>query len=391
MRYDAIVLGLGAMGSATLYQLATSGAKVLGIDRHRPPHTLGSTHGDTRITRVGIGEGVEYVPLVQRSHEIWRQLESATGADLLRQCGGLVMASQAASMHGSESFLDHTVAAARSFGVDHRMLTAAEIAAAYPQFGLTGQEVAYQEPGAGYLRPERCVEAQFELARQLGAEIRFDTTVSSYDDDGGAVTMRTADETLTTAKLVVSAGAWMTGLVPDLADHLTVYRQVLYWFDLERRAEYEAYRAMPVYIWWGGPSRADMIYGFPMIDGPDGGAKVATEQYVTATTVDEVDRSVTQQEIDQMYEGYVRDRLPGLSRRCVKARACLYTVTPDSRFLIAPHPRQPNVIVASPCSGHGFKHSAAIGECVAQLALTGTSLIDLSAFGYPMAGQSGAE
>ena len=125
---------------------------------------------------------------------------------------------------------------------------------------------------------------------------------------------------------------------------------------------------------------SEVIYGFPMIDGPSGGAKVAREQYVVETTADEVDRAVTPDEIEEMYERYVRHRLPGLSGRCVKATACLYTVTPDSRFVIDRLPSTPNVIVASPCSGHGFKHSAAIGECLAQLATQGHSTIDLSAF-----------
>jgi sarcosine oxidase len=372
------------MGSAALYQLAKSGATVLGIDRHSPPHAFGSTHGDTRITRVAIGEGLEYVPLVRRSHQLWREIEGQTGMQLLEQCGGLVMATQdSQSMHGSDTFLDQTVAAAREFGIDHRVLAGAEISTRFPQFGLSGSEVAYEEPGAGFVRPERCVEAQLLLAGRLGAAIRLGEQVLSYDDHGTHVTVRTTAETVTASKVVVSAGPWMTELVPDLADHLTVYRQVLYWFDLEDRSRYDAYRDLPIYIWWGGRSREDMMYGFPMIDGPDGGAKVAREQYARSTTVDSVSRVVTQNEIDEMYEGYVRDRLPGLARRCVKARSCLYTVAPDSRFVIDVHPSSPNVIVASPCSGHGFKHSAAIGECLSQLATTGTSAIDISMFGYP--------
>src|SRR3954447_25150463 len=149
MRYDAVVVGLGAMGSAALYQLAKTGASVLGIDRLSPPHTRGSTHGDTRITRVGIGEGLEYVPLVRRSHEIWREIETRTGGELLRQCGGLVMAAHSdGSMHGTETFLEQTITAARRFGVDHRVLDTAEIGERFPRFGLAGSEVAYEETGA---------------------------------------------------------------------------------------------------------------------------------------------------------------------------------------------------------------------------------------------------
>ena len=154
---------------------------------------------------------------------------------------------------------------------------------------------------------------------------------------------------------------------------------MLFWFDLRDPSSYPGLRDSPVYIWWPGGDPDEMIYGFPMVDGPSGGAKVAREQYVVETTADEVDRAVSPDEIEEMYERYVRHRLPGLSGRCVKARVCLYTVTPDSRFVIDRVPSMPNVIVASPCSGHGFKHSAAIGECLAQLATHGQSTIDLSA------------
>lgn len=386
-RYDVVVVGLGAMGSAAVYQLAKAGATVLGIDRFAPPHSLGSTHGDTRITRLAIGEGPEYVPLVSRSHEIWREIEGELGVELLRQCGGLVVAPRdSQAMHGNETFLDQTVASAVQHGIDHETLTTAEIGRRFPQFRLSGAEEGYLEPSAGFVRPERCVDAQLGLARRLGATIRFGEQVLSYDDDGASVRIRTTAATLDAAQVVVSAGPWVTQLVPELAGQVTVYRQVQYWFDVVDAAAQAAYQELPVYIWWGGRGRADMVYGFPMVDGPDGGVKVAREQYSTSTTVDDVDREVMRDEVDEMYEGFVRDRLPGLGRRCVKTRACLYTVAAGSRFVIDRHPTSPNVIVASPCSGHGFKHSAAIGEALAQLATTGTSRLDLGAFRFPRHG-----
>lgn len=379
-----VVVGLGAMGSAATYQLAKSGANVLGLDRFVPPHALGSTHGDTRITRVGIGEGLEYVPLVQRAHQLWREIECESRTEILTQCGGLVMApSTGQAMHGSDNFLEQTVAAARAYGVDHQTMDAAALARCFPQFALVGDEHGYLEPGAGFVRPERAVEAQLHLARRLGASVRLGERVLGYDDHGSHVKIRTSNETVEATTLVIAAGPWVSQLVPDLAEHLAVYRQVMFWFELADPTSYEAMRDAPVFIWWSSRGSNDMIYGFPMIDGSDGGAKVASEQYVVETTADDIDRLVTPDEIDEMYEGHVRDRLPALSGRCVKARACLYTVAPGSRFVIDRHPEMANVMVASPCSGHGFKHSVAIGECIAQLAMTGKSAIDLAPFGYP--------
>ncbi len=382
MRYDVVVAGLGAMGSATAYQLARRGASVLGVDRYRPPHTLGSTHGDTRITRVAIGEGLAYVPLVRRSHELWQEIERETGLTVLTGCGGLVMAPPQATfaMHGSESFLEHTVAAAEAYGVEHERLGTADLAARFPQFSLAGDEQGCYEPGAGFVRPELAVETQLRLARDLGATLVLGERVLGYDDHGTHVTVRTTDQTIEASALVVTAGAWVPELVPDLASRLRIHRQVLFWFDLRDPATYPRLRDSPVYIWWPGGDRGKMLYGFPMVDGPSGGAKVAREQYSVETTPDEVDRSVTPEEIEQMYEESVRHRLPALSGRCVRTAVCLYTVTPDSRFVIDRLPSMPNVIVASPCSGHGFKHSAAIGEALAQLATRGQATLDLSSF-----------
>lgn len=382
MPYDVVVAGLGAMGSAAAYQLATAGVSVLGLDPYQPPHTRGSTHGDTRITRVAVGEGPEYVPLVRRSHEIWRELEDRTGAEILSQCGGLVMAPPQASfaMHGSGSFLERTVAAAEAFDIEHERLGTAELAARFPQFALAGDEQGCYEPGAGFVRPESAVEAQLRLARERGATLAFGERVVGYDDHGTHVTVRTTNQTVEASALVVTTGPWVSELVPELASVVRILRQVLFWFDLRDPSSYPGLRDSPVYIWWPGGDLGEVIYGFPMVDGPDGGAKVAREQYVVDTTPDDVDRSVGPDEIEEMYERCVRDRLPALSGRCVKTAVCLYTVTPDSRFVIDRLPSMPNVIVASPCSGHGFKHSAAIGECLAQLATQGHSAIDLSPF-----------
>jgi sarcosine oxidase len=202
-----------------------------------------------------------------------------------------------------------------------------------------------------------------------------------FSDDRRSVRVETSQRSVTAKTLVVTAGPWVGTLVPDLSDRFRVYRQVMYWFDLVDKAEFEAYANLPVYIWeFGGRGREQFIYGFPMIDGPEGGVKVATEDYTTTTSPDAPILPVSQEEVELVYQDYVRDQLPGLGPTCVKAVSCLYTVTQDSRFIIDRHPSHPNVIVASPCSGHGFKHSAAIGEVLAQLVTCGSSDIDIAAF-----------
>ncbi|HEY7357360.1 MAG TPA: N-methyl-L-tryptophan oxidase, partial [Ktedonobacterales bacterium] len=227
--YDAIVLGLGAMGSATLYQLAKRGKRVLGLDQYVPPHTLGSTHGDTRITRQAIGEGAEYVPLTLRSYELWREIEQLTGQDLLTITGGLIMASQSSPdpMHGAESFLKTTIATAEQFGIAHSILETDQIRQRFPQFQLVGDEIGYYEENAGFLRPERCIEAQLALAERFGATIQTGEQALAYESDAtnSGVTVRTARGHYTAEKLVIAAGPWIGSLIEDTyARCFTVYR-----------------------------------------------------------------------------------------------------------------------------------------------------------------------
>ena len=185
MNAEVIVIGLGAMGSAACYQLAKRGAKVIGIDRYSPPHTFGSTHGETRITRQAIGEGEQFVPFALRSYEIWREIESETGDDLLTVTGGLIMSSASEqSLHGNADFLQTTIDAARKFDIKHRVLNAGEINAEFPQFILSGNERGYFEDEAGFLRPESCVAAQLSLAERHGAGLRRNERVLSVEQTG---------------------------------------------------------------------------------------------------------------------------------------------------------------------------------------------------------------
>jgi sarcosine oxidase len=378
---DFLVVGLGAMGSATLYQLARRGAKVIGLDRFAPPHTMGSSHGETRITRQAVGEGRDYVPLVIDSHRIWRELEAETGERLLNACGVLVMAPGVGetSHHGKPDFVARSTDAARAFGIPHEILNGKEVAHRFPQYlGLEGNEKAYYEPGGGYVLPERCVHAQLTRAKQLGAVIHANVEVLSITQTGAGVRVETTAGTYEAGQVVVSAGAWNAHLLGAPFDRLlTVTRQVLHWFEIE---DASAYRAdAPAFIWMHGATDVDYLYGLPPLPG-DPRLKVATEQYATSTTADTVNRGVDPAESAKFYRDHVQGRLAGATPRVIETAACLYTVTPDRGFIIDRHPDQDRVFVISACSGHGFKHSAGIGNVVAEKVAEGRSAIDLSPF-----------
>jgi sarcosine oxidase len=366
--YDAIVLGLGAMGSSTLYQLAKRGSRVLGIDRHSPPHDRGSSHGDTRITRLAIGEGGQYTPLALRSHEIWREIERETGMALLHTVGGLILsgAGPRATCH-VPGFFENTLAAARHHGIRHDLLDAGDIRRRFPQFAVRDDEVGYFEHEAGYLRPEACVAAQLQLAERHGAVIHRNEKALRFAEEKGLVRVWTEHGRYEARRLVATAGPWLPGLLGETwAGRFTVRRQVLFWFGVKGSVDAFEPGRFPVFI-WEQAGHGQPIYGFPAIDGPGGGVKVASEQHERVTTPETVQRDVRPEEARAMFESQVGPYLPGLSGACVKAVTCLYTMTADCHFVIEAHPDCPGVIVASPCSGHGFKHSAAIGERLARL------------------------
>lgn len=372
--FDVIVIGLGAMGSAAAYQLARRGLRVLGIDRFTPPHSEGSSHGQTRITRLAIGEGAYYVPLVLRSHEIWRELEAQTGEKLLLECGHVSIdgTSGNGALHGKASFFERIVSTASQFNIAHELLTADEMRYRYPQFSLYGGEQVYFEPGGGLVFPEKCIAAQLAGARRASAVIANNETVTGFSQNGNGVTVATNAGTYHAGHAVVTAGGWAPGLVGSPLGKMRLLRQVLHWFAPSDADMYGSAQ-FPTFIWMHGARPEDSFYGFPMVPGLTPGVKMATEQYSDADDVPEaMDWTVSPAEAAAMYADHVQGRLNGLTGRVERSTACFYTQAPDADFVLDHAPGADRIVVVSACSGHGFKHSAGIGESIADM-VTGQS------------------
>lgn len=380
--YDLIVVGLGAMGSAALYQAGKAGAKVLGIDRHAPPHEFGSSHAETRITRLAVGEGPEYLPLVARSHEIWRELEAETGQPLLYQSGLYIIARRGAAntidSHW-DRFVQRTADVAASANIPFEIRSPAQVRAHVPPMLIRDDDEAGYEPSGGVVLSEKAIEIQFGLAQELGASTRINEPVIEIAFDANSVTVVTMQGRYRADKAIVSAGAWTTDFFPQKRRNLLrVTRQEVYWFEVDDSAAFST-DSFPGCLWLGDTTE-DYIGIFPIPPNGVPGIKLLTEQFHTATDPRTVSRAVTQNEIDRFYQEFVIRKLAGVTPTCVKSAVCLYTNTPDEHFIIDHLPETDRVIVASPCSGHGFKHSAAIGEAMVQWALTGRSKIDLTSF-----------
>jgi monomeric sarcosine oxidase len=386
MHYEVIVVGIGAMGAATLYQLARRGVRVAGVDKFSPPHDQGSSHGDTRITRLAIGEGAAYIPLALNSHRIWRELESLSGVALFEQCGMLMLSDSrvAASGHGTPDFAGQTAALAQKFGIAHELLDAAALQQRFPQFtGYGPHAVGYYEPGAGYVRPEACIEVQLKLAQQAGAELYLNTPVVSMTSGAGGIRVQTSSGTLTADRVITCAGMWSARLLGGpFTDLLKVCRQQLYWFELDQPQRYAA--GSPVFIRLDAGADINSCYGFPPLPG-ENAIKIATEQYADLCDPDHVDRNIRPADAEAMYQQHVAGRLAGVSNRLLKSKVCTYTITPDFNFVIDEHPQLAGVTVVSACSGHGFKHSAGVGEALAKRHCGEPDAADLSAFAIPAA------
>jgi sarcosine oxidase len=358
---------------------------VLGIDRFTPPHAFGSSHGDTRITRLACGEGVAYTPFARRSNEIWRELERLNGKTLLTQNGLLVISGRGprAATHGNADFLGTTIEAAQRHAVPHELLGDGDMRRRFPPFNVADGDRGYFEPTGGFLHPEACIAAQLDEAARLGATFRFGETVLGFTPSADGVALKTAQATYAAGRVVLSAGAWLPKLLPDgYSGPFTVRRQVLGWFRIDDGQPRERYRpeAFPVYIWQ--TPRKQTIYGFPWVGTREPALKVATEQYDSTTTADDIDRAVAPGELDALHENYVADFFPGTTATAIKSAVCMYTCVDHARFIVDALPGRPNVIVVSPCSGHGFKHSAAIGEAVAKFAIEGAAP-ELAPFAWP--------
>jgi sarcosine oxidase len=362
-RYDVAVVGLGAMGSQTALELASRGRRVIGFDRHRPPHTLGSTHGRTRIIREAYFEEPLYVPVVQRAYELWRRLEERSGTHVLTVTGGLMLGTPESEV----------VAGARASAIEHGLpyeeLSAAEVRERFPAYAVPDEHVAIFEPRAGFLEPEAAVEATLALAAEAGADLRFDEPVLEL---GGNV-LRTERGTYTADRTVVSAGSWLADLLPDLAGTFTAARQPLLWLA-PREPELFAPGRFPIFVWEWEPGWA--FYGFPDVGD---GFKAAVHHHGEPTTPDAVERELRAED-EKAIRALVRRYFPAGDGALREAAVCLYTNTPDEHFVIDTLSEDERVIVASPCSGHGFKFAPAIGEVLADLATGEPPRFDLTPF-----------
>jgi len=360
--YDVAVVGLGAMGSATLFELARRGSRAIGIERFEPGHDRGSSHGESRLIRMAYFEDPAYVPLVRLAYRNWRRLEALTGERVLSVTGILEAGARGSPM------VQASLNSALEHGLAHEVLTAAQVAERFPAFQLPADWDCVFQPDAGILQPEKAIGLYLEAAKDLGAEVRTNTRVREVRPRGdGVAIVLDGGEVIEAGAAVIAAGPWIGELAPFLADHLRLTRQVLIWFEPER-PELVTPARMPVFLL---QTADDVIYGVPDFLGT--GVKAASHDACGGLASAEADRGeVTAQDIERVHR-VIRACAPAAALRPRRTATCVYTRAPDEHFILGPHPDWPQIVIASPCSGHGFKFASILGEVLAELATTGAT------------------
>jgi sarcosine oxidase len=368
-QYDAIVVGLGGMGSAALAQLALRGARVLGLEQYQPAHALGSSHGGSRIIRKAYYEDPSYVPLLLRAYELWRQLEQQTGSHLLLRTGGLM-----AGFEGCE-IVEGSLSSARKWGLEHELMPASDLKRRFPMLTPRTDEMALYEPDAGVLLPELCVLAHLQQAVAAGAEARFGVAVRSWEQQSDAIAVHTGDETLFAGNLIICAGPWLGSALEGLHLPLQVERNVMHWFEPTAGRERFSPDSLPIYVLERRAS--PVFYGIPYLPGQ--GIKAAFHYTGNITSPESIDRNVSDAEVAAMREA-LAGWLPDGAGAWRESRVCMYTNSPDQHFIIDRHPQCDRVIFAGGFSGHGFKFCPVVGEILAGLAIDGGTAHDIALF-----------
>ena len=368
-RYDAVVIGVGGMGSAAVYQLARRGLRTLGLEQFDIPHDRGSSHGTNRIIRLAYWEHPSYVPLLRRAYALWRELEHLAGERLL-----IVTGSIDAGPEGCRTVAG-SLLSCELHHLPHETWTAAELHRRHPGYRLSSDMAAVYQPDGGFVLSERAIVAYVLASQALGAEVHAREPVLRWEPDGDGIRVHTSRGAYAADRLVITAGPWAADVVPVLARAAVPERQVLLWAQ-PLRPEYFRLGAFPVFNMEAPEGR---FYGFPIYGVP--GFKIGKYHHRgERTAAGAVDREIHPEDEAVLREGIHR-YFPDADGPVMAMKTCLFTNSPDEHFILDRLPDRPNVGVAAGFSGHGFKFCSVVGEIMADLVLDGTSRFDLSLFG----------
>ena len=367
-QYDAVVIGVGGMGSSTLFQLAKRGWKVLGLDKYDIPNALGSSHGSTRIIRLAYHEHPSYIPLMHRAYDLWRELEVTINEKLLFTTGSISCGYEGSSMFSGTRY------ACDLHNIPYEILNARETNKRFPGCSFDNNILSVYQPNGGFLRADKCISAYLSLASDLGAEIHAREPLQTWKSHENGIEITTPNGIYNTSRLIICAGSWASKLVPELEPYIKPERQVVGRFQTHSP---ETFRLgnFPVFQLEVNEGR---FYGFPSYETP--GIKIGKYHHLfQQVDPDNMNREINQEDQNVLKECLIK-YFPTASGSVLSLETCLFTNTPDEHFLIGLHPNDPNVSIAAGFSGHGFKFCSLIGEVLSDLAQGGTTSHNIDLF-----------
>ncbi|MFN8578530.1 MAG: N-methyl-L-tryptophan oxidase [Candidatus Sericytochromatia bacterium] len=347
--YEVIVIGIGAMGSSALYHLSKKNSNILGIDQFVPPHNLGSSYGETRIIREAYFEHPLYVPFIQNAYKLWDELQEKSDEQLIKNTTGLMLGDlESETVTGAElSAITHNL--------PYQKLDFQEINKRFNYFKPTDETYGIFEKNAGVLFPEKCITENLKQAKLNGAEVLNNTKIISWEQKSDFILLKSSDNEFRSKKIIISNGAWILDLL-KINLPLEVSRETLFWIEDNNNN----LKDCPIYIW--EYEKDKIFYGFPTMNNM---AKVAFHHQRNLTTADKLNRDISQEEKEKMLN--IAHKYLNLKGEIQRQEVCMYTNTPDHHFLIDFYPDNENIIIASPCSGHGFKFSSIIGKILSEM------------------------
>ena len=366
-RYDAVVAGVGGMGSAALYHLARRGKRVLGLERFDVPHEHGSSHGLTRIIRLAYFEHPAYVPLMRRAYELWRELETEAGEQLLHVTG---------IVEAGERIYEGTLRACHEHGLPHETIDGREAGRRFPAYRLPSDLPVVFQPDGGFLVPERCIVAHVAGALASGAVVRARERVLEWEDTGSGVRVTTDRALVEADRLVLTAGAWSQDVARLPAGMVRGVRQALAWLQPSDPALFEPAR-FPVF---NLALDGEHFYGFPAFGIP--GFKLGRyDHFEAGGDPDEIEREPTIDD-ELPLRAFAERYFPAGAGPAIAVKTCLFEPSPDEHFLLDHHPDAAHAVVGAGFSGHGFKFCSVVGEILADLALDGETRHDIRFLGF---------
>ncbi|HEX5111517.1 MAG TPA: N-methyl-L-tryptophan oxidase [Saprospiraceae bacterium] len=365
--YDVIVIGVGSMGSSTCYYLAKNGIKVLGLEQFDIPNQLSSHTGQSRIIRKAYYEHPDYVPLLQRAYDNWMLLERKSGKQVYYKTGLLYAGAPVGDI------IQGVKIAAKKHAIEIRLMDHEYLKSWYPAFQIPDQFEILFEPDAGFVRPELAITSYCSLATQLGAELKSNIKVQSWQKTKSGYEVTTSDENYIADKLIFTSGAWASSLLSEWSSKLKVTRQMLAWMNTKNPGQFE----LGNFPCWmiqeeGSPG---VYYGFPVLpntqfEGPSG-FKLAYHYPGEIADPDHLDRTPKEKD-EKLLVDFMNRFFPGQYQSTQEMKACMYTNSPDENFILDYLPEhEENVLVATGFSGHGFKFASVIGEIMCDLAIRG--------------------